>query len=384
MRTAREATKYQGVYQRRFDNRRDPRDGKADICYDITYKVGQRKVWEKVGWKSEGMSAQVAREIRVSRMRAVIDGEPLPRAAAQPDPISESAIHTFGDAWKIYDEKWLPNIVRPVNERGRYSLHIEQRFADVPLKDIKPLDLETFKQALLAKGLSPKTSHHVLCLIRSIYNKLIEWELYEGPNPVGGIKMPKVDNARIRYLTIEEAGRLLKDLKRRSLNWWRMASISLHAGLRLGEILALTWGDLNMDAGVIHVLDAKAGTRVAHMNDSLKALFQDMPTGSPSSLLFPSREGKLLTGVDISKTFARCVNAVGLNKSVIDRRNKVVFHTLRHTFASWLAIDGVPLYTISELMGHSTLEMTKRYAHLCPDSKRDAVAKLAKRIIPES
>ena len=75
-------------------------------------------------------------------------------------------------------------------------------------------------------------------------------------------------------------------------------------------------------------------------------------------------------------SFKRAVEELGFNKGIKDVRQKVVFHTLRHTFASWLAIDGVPLYTISELMGHSTMDMTKRYAHLCPDTKRAAVEKI--------
>jgi integrase len=100
--------------------------------------------------------------------------------------------------------------------------------------------------------------------------------------------------------------------------------------------------------------------------------------------LFPARDGSQLSETSVSKTFPRSVKTLGFNENVTDDRQKVVFHTLRHTFASWLAIDGVPLYTISKLMGHSSIEMTMRYAHLCPDSKRDAVAMLEKRANPVS
>jgi len=75
----------------------------------------------------------------------------------------------------------------------------------------------------------------------------------------------------------------------------------------------------------------------------------------------------------ISKTFDRVVKELGLNDGVTDPRDRVVFHTLRHTFASWLAIQGTPIYTIKELMGHKTLAMTERYSHLIPDSKRSAI-----------
>ena len=62
-----------------------------------------------------------------------------------------------------------------------------------------------------------------------------------------------------------------------------------------------------------------------------------------------------------------------LNPPNVDRRHKVVFHTLRHTYCSWLATEGVPLYVIGEMVGHSSMEMTKRYSHLCPDKRSQTV-----------
>jgi integrase family protein len=67
------------------------------------------------------------------------------------------------------------------------------------------------------------------------------------------------------------------------------------------------------------------------------------------------------------------VEKLGLNAGVNDPRQKVVFHTLRHTFASWLVQKGVPLHTVAELMGHRSIAMTQRYAHLSPESLRNAV-----------
>ena len=81
----------------------------------------------------------------------------------------------------------------------------------------------------------------------------------------------------------------------------------------------------------------------------------------------------------ISHVFWRVVKDLGLNKDISDSSQKVVFHTLRHTFASWLAQQGTPLLTIKELMGHKSIEMTMRYAHLIPDQKIDAVKQLADR-----
>jgi integrase len=74
--------------------------------------------------------------------------------------------------------------------------------------------------------------------------------------------------------------------------------------------------------------------------------------------------------------FSKAVNDLGLNDGITDRRQKVVFHSLRHTFASWLVQMGKPLYTVSQLLGHSDVKMTMRYAHLAPDTQRAAAMEL--------
>ena len=73
------------------------------------------------------------------------------------------------------------------------------------------------------------------------------------------------------------------------------------------------------------------------------------------------------------------VDSLGLNDGITDLEMKVVFHTLRHTFCSWLAINDVSLYTIAELAGHTKVETTKRYAKLSPDAKRRAINRLTMR-----
>ena len=110
------------------------------------------------------------------------------------------------------------------------------------------------------------------------------------------------------------------------------------------------------------------------MTDEVKAMFESLEPGSPDSLVFADRNGQEIGKV--SNAFDRAVRELGLNNGITDPLNKFTFHCLRHTFASWLVQNGVDLYTVKELLGHSTLTMTERYSHLAKDTLKNAIKKL--------
>jgi integrase len=91
-------------------------------------------------------------------------------------------------------------------------------------------------------------------------------------------------------------------------------------------------------------------------------------------LVFPSKTGEPMG--QVSATFMRTVDALGWNKGITDYRQKIVFHSLRHSYCSWLAMAGVPLYTLAQLSGHETMSMVQRYSHLSPGTLREAVSLL--------
>jgi integrase len=93
-------------------------------------------------------------------------------------------------------------------------------------------------------------------------------------------------------------------------------------------------------------------------------------------LLIPSPYKILGSYQTILDNFRQAIGELGLNDGITDRRQKLVIHSLRHTFASWLVQMGKPLYTVSRLMGHSSLKMTERYAHLAPETQRAAAMEL--------
>lgn len=356
----REKTKYPGVYERELVDR----SGKADVAFDIAYRHEHKKVWETIGRKSEGVNAAYAARVRAERLKRI----------ETHDFVAPGDILTFAQAAERFLAVHMEGKASAGHMRGYLDNHILPVFGDAKMDKIRPMHIEELKKEIRDKGLSPQTEKHVIAFVRQVYRKARAWGVYAGSIPTDGVEMPRVDAARLRFLTEAEATRLLDDLRQRSPQWHDMAYVSLYTGMRLGEILSLKVGHVNIPAGIINVMDAKAGTRAAYMNEEVRRIMARRCAGKDTEqFVFEQRGGGQVRFV--SSAFQRSVNKL-FNEGVTDARYKVVFHTLRHTFGSWLAQRGVPLYTIAELMGHSTLEMTKRYSKLSPDTKRDALSLL--------
>jgi integrase len=202
--------------------------------------------------------------------------------------------------------------------------------------------------------------------------------MYKGMNPIKGVKLPVLQNTRERFLSHEEADQLLSELAKRSPNIHDMSLLSLHTGMRAGEIFNLKAHDIDLTHGLITILDPKnKQSRRAFITDAVKdMLSRRIKDLSPDDYVFIRNLAKTpyFEMTDIFKTVADEL----FNTNVKDRRQRVTFHTLRHTFGSWLALQGESLVTIRELLGHKSFAMTQRYAHLIPDEKKRAVAALAR------
>jgi len=365
----RKKTRFTGVYSRKLINRHT---GKSDIAFDITYRDKEgKKVWLLIGYAADGVNAAFASRRRGAILDGITKGE-------KPKRSGDRKSMTFAQGWEIFKEKWLPNLASPQDEENRYKWYLEKRLAHRRLDAITLLDLEDMKREMLQKGLSAATVRLALSDVRRIYRKLATWGVYDGPIPTEGLVMPKLDNARTRFLTREEAVKLLNAVKARSKTWYAIAFLSLHTGMRKGEVLKLRGEHLDFGAGRILVKNAKTGSRIVPMTDDVRPLLQELVPAAPDGFLFTRRGGGPYAEIssDSDESFVRTVEDCELNKGVTDTRHRVVFHTLRHTYCSWLAMAGVPLFTISELVGHSTTQMTKRYSHLCPDTKCDAASKI--------
>jgi len=364
----RTVTKHTGVYARLSSAK--SHNGKPDICFDIAYKLDGKLIWEKAGWASEGYTARLTSQIRSERLRSIRHSEELPKQRKKAPYFKDVAVKYL--AWAEQNKTRNGR-----DEESRYRNYLSSCFDNKRLNNISSFDLERLKAYLLKDGLAPATVKHVLVIFRQIFNKAILWGIYKGENPIKGVKMPTVQNQRQRFLSYEEADQLLTELLGTSKQLHDMALLSLHCGLRAGEIFSLKGQDMDFENELINISDPKnKQTRKAFMTIAVKEMFFEHMPISPDEYVFKDRNGNKI--VAVSRLFQRITEKLGFNEGVTDRRQKITFHSLRHTFASWLALQGEPILTIKELLGHKSLDMTLKYAHLMPDQKRKATLNLEK------
>lgn len=373
MASSRKSTRFPGVQARESSIRRH--NGHPDVCYTIDYRDPEtgRRIRRDVGWTSEGMTAKMAAKIRQKAIQQERSPASLSAEASQ-----DAEAMTFSDAMQRYRRDWLLARGKPTAFEDTLTRCHLQDILPLRLDQITPYVLDQLIARMQTLGRSAQTIKHAVALVRRVMRRMSAWDLYHGPMPFQKVSVPRPDNARQRYLTPAEARLLLAELQRRSRQTWMMALISLHCGLRFGEIARLRYGDVDHRTRTLYIAQSKSGrSRHAVMTPDVSYALATMPRMSRDALLFPARDGGIMKAA--SETFVRAVNALGLNRTdptnpasqpIADRRQRVVFHTLRHTYASWLALAGEHEISLSELLGHTSTAMTRRYAHLMDDARR--------------
>jgi len=212
---------------------------------------------------------------------------------------------------------------------------------------------------MLKAGRSPRTIQNCFATFRQTFNAARLQDLVSGDTPTRKVRIPKFDNKRVRFLNHNEAEQLLAELKRRSIQLYNMGLLALYTGLRASELFDLTWGDVNLENGLLTIRDSKnSKTRYAYLMEKTKAMLAGLQNNqAKSEFVFKDRKGHKIK--EISKSFGEAVKAVKLNEGIVDRRQRICFHSLRHTFASWLVQNGTDLYTVKELLGHHTIQLTE-------------------------
>ncbi len=365
---------------------------KLDRYYVLQYKRNGKVHNEPIGWASEGITlarceadlamlkenwrkgegGQTLKEIRALNI------EKQEKAKAQKLHDQLLTLSSVFEAYLSAQVNKNPKSI--VKEKQLMSFHILPFLGDISIKEINSRKLDEFLKSLqekistrTGKKLSSATVRYTIAVLRQVWNYALTRDIVDTSFPLRA-KQPREDNKRTRFLTREEANLLLECLQKHSMYVYDIALVSLYCGLRLGEIFNLQWGDVDLKHELIHVRDRKnKESGVAYLPkivSEMLAMRYSACSHKANEYVFSNNDGTVKQFM--SKTFMQAVNELGLNKDIEDSREKVVFHTLRHTFASWLAQKGVSMFELAELMGHKDIQMTQRYSHHSPDKLRKA------------
>lgn len=379
---SKQQSKYPGVRYREHPTRKH--GVQRDRYYFIRYQKDKERVEEGLGWASQGMTAEKAFQKLCELKQNAITGEgptrlsekrKIARANEKQKELEGLPFDRFFKKTYLPQSQANKKVKSYKSEEEFYRLWISPVIGNKTMKKVSPLDIERIKKNMADAGRSPRTIQYCLAVIRQVFNLARKLDMYMGDNPTSRVSKPKFDNRRLRFLSHQEAEILLNALKGKNIQLHDMALLSLHCGLRAGEIFNLTWGDVDFNRDTLTLRDTKSGrTRVAYITAQVKAMLQGRPQGNPNDFVFTNRKGLKVT--HLSTLFSLAVKPMGFNKGISDPRQKLSFHGLRHTYASWLVESGVSIYVVREMLGHASTAMSERYSHVGQNSMRDAVKSL--------
>lgn len=364
---------------------------KPDTYFSVYFQFNGKRKFSGLGWASDGWTldkaisrlkelkeeAKAGKGVESHREKSIKADEERKERERQEQERKDQEDRDNLSLSAYFKDIYYPAIVQEKKENVSskeeisFRLWISPVMGDTPMKDISTFDLERLKSTMAKAGKAPRTVEYALTTLGQIFRHAERLSYFSGTIPTTLVKKPKYDNKRIRFLSQDEAHSLLAILQNASQQIYEMSLLSLHCGLRAGEVFSMTWKDVDLEHELITLLDTKSEkTRVLSMTPDIKSVFKNRGPGHKKEFVFPARGGGKIQKV--SKSFTRAVEKAGLNEGIDDRRQRVTFHTLRHTFASWLVMEGVSIYEVKELLGHASLTMTERYSHLAPDRNRKA------------
>jgi len=360
-------TKYPGIFKYA---------GERGEVYGIDYYAGGKKHREIIG----PLLTEARQKLEERRGMA---------KAGNYESLANRRKITFEQLAKKYEElqKGEPYFKKT---RRYYVPIIEGFFKNRKLYQVTPLDVEQFKKkrkdtpTRSGKPRSDVAVNRELETLRHILNKAVEWGMMT-ENPFNRFKTAILfaeDENRIRYLTEDEIKKLFavlgeekpKDKKKpeEKIKPYQylenIVKTALLTGLRRGDILNLKWSDVDLDKGVLFFNEQKKrGKRRAKvLNSDMIELLKNIPQGESENIL-NGPDGKPLK--DIKRSFRTALKKAGIKD--------FHFHDLRHTSASYMVMRGASLKAVQEHLGHTSLAMTQRYAHLSPEFQRSEVERLS-------
>jgi integrase len=289
--------------------------------------------------------------------------------------------HTVGEMIDRYLVHVLPhkraNTVRPQQGHLRWW---KACLGNVPLAELTPALIVEYRDKLASGGdtrrANSTVNHYLSTFSHALTVAAAEWGWLD-ESPMRNIKQLRWPRGRMRFLTQEERQRLLTACTESDARYlYPLVVLALSTGARQMELLTLTWSQVDFEQKVLHLLDTKNGTaRVLPLTGRALELMRDhfKVRRADTMLVFPGKSGR--TPVRLRTAWETAVRRADLTD--------FTFHDMRHTFASYLAMNGASLMEVAEALGHKTLAMVKRYAHLSEAHTRGVVERMNRAVFGE-
>ncbi len=344
------------------------------------YKPKGCKVWwisfthksRQVRRSTETSDKRLAEKVHAKIQTQIVEGKWFEKPKGEDKTLSE-LFERYISEYTVHNKA-----KRTIRLEKGWARNMLDFFGDVPLAEITPSRISSYKVHLRVKELAPASINSQRGFLSHAFKKAVmEWE-WISENPVEKVSRERVRNARDRWLTLgEEQGLIEASLihvtgKGNTLEpryWLReIVVFALNTGMRQDEILSLKWPDVDLFRKTATVVRSKNGEkRTVPLNLRVFELLKAKAKASDatSGYVFASEAGTKILARNLHRGFRGAVKRAG----VTDFR----FHDLRHTFATRLAQAGIDLYKVARLLGHKDIKMTQRYAHHYPESLRDGV-----------
>lgn len=280
-----------------------------------------------------------------------------------------------------FSAQWMAEKVKPIlapstywKYEGALRLHIVPEMGERGIRDLTHTDASRLLQKLKGMGRSAKTVNCVLGVLQALLNDAREMRLIP-LNPLAGFKPLREEIRDFAYWTGAEIRQFLTANASDPL--YPLFLAALNTGLRRGELCGLKWDRVDLVGKRLTISRSlcryglrettKSGKkRVIGINDPLQRCLSRLWSAQRGSFLFSQPNGEALNVCHLDRHFKAAQKRAGI-------ANVIRFHDLRHTFASQFMMNGGNIYDLQKILGHSSLEMTQRYAHLSPEHLDEAM-----------
>ena len=371
---------------------------RADRYYTLIYRRNGKLIEEAVGWASDGVTLGECEKKLVAlreNWRSGDGPQTLTEVRQIAEEVREAAMAAKEEAKQrlitvkeYFDQHYQPQSKRTLKqvswekEASLFKFWIDPVAGKIPLAEVSFLHWDALLKRMDKAKLSQRTKEYAVGVLRRIMRHAQDRDLEVKKIPSArriGATAPK-DNRRTRVLTPEEMEIILSELVDRDIAAWRIVKFAMLTGCRASEAFKLRWRDVDLKTEMLRFVDTKnKETRTLSLSKAVTELLKSFGPGGIDAVVFPRADGK--PHVEAPHHFKEVVKEQKMNDGR-GPRDKISFHSIRHTVATNLA-GKLDIRSLMDVMGWKQVSMAARYVHSNEGTKRAALETLEKTLTPQ-